>query len=52
MSTVTVALLLGFVCCALVIRGFALRGEAVRPRRVSVGGRRVRPRDAAWTVDA
>ncbi|MET8774815.1 hypothetical protein AB0H49_21355 [Nocardia sp. NPDC050713] len=52
MSTVTIAVLLGFVCCALVIRGFALRGEAVGPRRATVGGRRVRPRDAARTVDA
>ncbi|WP_157195427.1 hypothetical protein [Nocardia tenerifensis] len=36
MSAVTVALLVGFVCCALVIRALGERGAARGPRAVVV----------------
>ncbi|WP_156095127.1 hypothetical protein [Nocardia lijiangensis] len=52
MSTVTVAVLLGFVCCALVIRAFAPRGEVASPRRVTVDARRARSGNAVAGIDA
>ncbi|TQM31384.1 hypothetical protein [Nocardia bhagyanarayanae] len=50
MSPVTIAVLLGFVCCALVIRVFALRGTDARP--VPVAARSARSGGSAPSVDA
>ncbi|WP_431956580.1 hypothetical protein [Nocardia lijiangensis] len=52
MSTVTVAVLLGFVCCALIIRALALRGEVAPPRRVAVDARHARSGNAVAGIDA
>ncbi|WP_431969512.1 hypothetical protein [Nocardia sp. bgisy134] len=50
MSPVTVAVLLGFVCCALVIRVFSLRATESRP--VTVASPSARQGDAAPGFDA
>lgn len=42
MSAVTVALLLGFVCCALLIRALRTRGDELEAQRVVVDNDRVR----------
>lgn len=52
MSPVTVAVPLGFVCCALVIRMFALRGMDARPRPVPVASPSARPGGSAPSFDA
>ncbi|MFE9575849.1 hypothetical protein ACFYO1_05650 [Nocardia sp. NPDC006044] len=44
MSAVTVAVIVGFVCCALVIRALGARGEDRRVQSVVVEDDRVR----AW----
>lgn len=50
MSPVTVAVLLGFVCCALIIRAFALHGTDARA--VPVASRSGRPGGSAPRFDA
>ncbi|MEV0292995.1 hypothetical protein [Nocardia sp. NPDC050710] len=42
MSTVTVAVVTGFPCCALIIRAFAVKGAARVPAP-GRGGARMRP---------
>jgi hypothetical protein len=47
MSAVTVAVIVGFVCCAMVIRALGARQDERRPQRVVVDTRRGRWQRAA-----